>query len=65
MAGTSSLLLSRRLLRTESSESASLNIEAVRKKVIFGTYPILRRSSFLKDMAIIPKERSHGRNTVE
>ena len=65
MAGTSFFLLSRRLLRTKSSESASLNIEAVRTIANFSTYPVLRRSSFSKDMAIIPKARSHGRNTVE
>ena len=65
MAGTSFFLFSRRLLRTKSSESASLNIEAVRTIVTFSTYPILTRSSFLKDMAIMRKARSHGRNTVE
>ena len=52
-------------LLTMFRESASLNIEAVRMTAKYCDYPLLRRNSSSKDMAIIPKARSHGRNTVE
>ena len=57
------LLLSEPLLMG-SSESASLNIEAVRKTASYGPEPFLRRDSFSKDTAIMPKARSHGRSTA-
>lgn len=47
-----------------NSESASLNIEAVRMTTDYCIYHFLRRNSFSRDTAIIAKARNHGRNMV-
>ena len=65
MAGSSASALLHRLPLTKFSESASLNIEAVRTAMDFYSVPFLRTNSFSKDTAIIPKARSHGRNMAE
>ena len=65
MAGSLVSILFPRQLLKKSSESASLNIEAVRTTAIYCIYSFLMRNSFSKDTAIITKARSHGRNMAE
>ncbi len=65
MEGPSLIVFLGRSLLIESSESASLNIEAVRTTADYCIYHFLRRYSFSKDTAITPKAKSLGRSTAE